>query len=555
MSELLNPTFFEPLSDTLENGVRYLAFCPRQPSLVLYSADVPPMPLLALSFQVLGSGNALEPLADSTYACLMQRPAELSESIKIQGLVNKDAQEVAIVVTNLLQDENICINLLDEVPNTDDAKLYYPKKHINGINVIKSTESYTIRADQRYNGAALVINKKLDEKSEAKTVVEDESPKSKKKNGLFYWFTAMPLKDGKFRDCFRGSFWKFSDFFVLQRLSLKRKAMSKSILQGSSIRRAAIHRAGQEFAVFTPNDAHTDYESEEENLEIATDTTFCVRLDDESETIVRLDNQSEIPKVYQVSPSRGHCADFSSTHSSSRVDEMGECDDEKSDDGIPCIRLDSAVIQNPTTSLPEFRLEPQSISPNKRQKITSGPAPFNQFTSTSNDPFANYDRDHAPQSTADKALVNGAIKAQDLVSTSYIAKQTQGRIIKEQSSSCYDIFDPVYESPYLVFGVSINESLKRHVLTSNMRHEMEQALFLEAAQWVKKCKAKEGDFLLQSLRDKKIYKESTCCICLEEKPDQVIVTCGHACLHAKCQEALVHCPLCRSTIFATFTQS
>jgi len=42
--------------------------------------------------------------------------------------------------------------------------------------------------------------------------------------------------------------------------------------------------------------------------------------------------------------------------------------------------------------------------------------------------------------------------------------------------------------------------------------------------------------------------ESECVVCLDRKPDVVLLTCGHVCTCAICCESLSECPLCRQTI-------
>lgn len=49
-----------------------------------------------------------------------------------------------------------------------------------------------------------------------------------------------------------------------------------------------------------------------------------------------------------------------------------------------------------------------------------------------------------------------------------------------------------------------------------------------------------------------IYASESCCICLEESPEQdtMFYACGHQCAHAKCAKALTDCPFCRQHIAA-----
>uniref|UniRef100_A0A914E9H0 RING-type domain-containing protein n=1 Tax=Acrobeloides nanus TaxID=290746 RepID=A0A914E9H0_9BILA len=42
--------------------------------------------------------------------------------------------------------------------------------------------------------------------------------------------------------------------------------------------------------------------------------------------------------------------------------------------------------------------------------------------------------------------------------------------------------------------------------------------------------------------------ENLCCICLENKPEIVLIPCGHAKFCQGCADMFKECPICRSTV-------
>ena len=117
---------------------------------------------------------------------------------------------------------------------------------------------------------------------------------------------------------------------------------------------------------------------------------------------------------------------------------------------------------------------------------------------------------------------------------------TYGSVVHVSTSTSTHKFDKDKSSEPAVLSMSIWEDMKFLPLP-DIEHELQTM----TDDWIKN----EHSALIESLNG--VFKSDTCVIDLESKPDTIICSCGHQCIHhSNVTAELVVCPMCRSPITA-----
>jgi len=140
---------------------------------------------------------------------------------------------------------------------------------------------------------------------------------------------------------------------------------------------------------------------------------------------------------------------------------------------------------------------------------------------------------------------------EDVIKSSFAAKVTGGRTIKESSrcsgiSYAYDV-DSNKDGHLCALCLSVSENIQFKANNDSSKQELETI----AKMMIKDMYENKAVALLKELE--KVYEEETCVICMEDDkpPDVVFYQCGHQCCHGDCSTKLQTCPICRRNIAAT----
>lgn len=127
--------------------------------------------------------------------------------------------------------------------------------------------------------------------------------------------------------------------------------------------------------------------------------------------------------------------------------------------------------------------------------------------------------------------------------TSKAATMEGGRDVQVRSNVSTITFAYHLPAENVVLGLSVQEKIEFYP-------ELEQDVIKEVAQnEVKEYLDKEKESMLNRIDI--VYESTTCMICMESDPDQVLYSCGHQCMHAKCEDFKIQkCPLCRKYVTA-----
>jgi hypothetical protein len=138
-----------------------------------------------------------------------------------------------------------------------------------------------------------------------------------------------------------------------------------------------------------------------------------------------------------------------------------------------------------------------------------------------------------------------------IIDESHAGKLRYGEVQTIKSFDVEFLPDPYSQHRGLRLFLAVCPAIK-----SMAKFNMKEATIANAETYMACYLTKSYDNFWLAFKNKKPYYANECVICLEDKPDTVMVNCGHTCVHAKCfVKNNESCPVCRAPLISMLTVS
>ena len=127
-------------------------------------------------------------------AIFTKRPQSSDMPCHFQGLIGEDNQEFKIVISNLMSDSMIKIDILTEDRKVMEVDPGVEGKGVNQVNELHENQSYAIPCDQKDN-LAFILRMLQDSSGNTISIRQDErnaAVTSDKPKGTYYWISVVP---------------------------------------------------------------------------------------------------------------------------------------------------------------------------------------------------------------------------------------------------------------------------------------------------------------------------------------------------------------------------
>ncbi len=502
MSRILSSKYFSHVDNKEIGGFQYQTIRSKFPgaTMILVPNDDPSRPIACLSFI---PNEALDSHSCDVTSALMPRDSVPQRFVPpydtkgfnryFQAMFNKGDREMAFVITNLVDGDDISdndyvkIDILKSLPpalNQTD----YEEHGVNSVNEIRPSQSFAVRSDRTCEYKTMVLKGVRNEQGAAMSVTQvDDALRrgetlKKEENYFFVTVTASRCLP-EIANLLSNSTWLAADFFVRklkapQRLSFDRFSMSSNV-----------RSLGQE-----------------ETLEMDLDDDD---FDDSADRVVTKGRQTATLSLSDDRRGgRGNDRD------------RGSSDRDRFDrSGFESASFNSSYQPKAVRSVHTFSAQSSSIQP------------FAQSLAVP----------RSSQPTAQSAWATG----QDIGGSQAGRVSIGSRRIEQignQTNAAYIHTSPG-EKLVLCFSVWHNMRVVPPIDQEVMMKESK--LLIEDAQTT------EQKILVKMLS--KTFKSDDCCICFEPNPSMVILRCTHQCLCVNCCNQFVKktCPVCRQQVTQT----
>lgn len=480
---------FQQVNDFVYEG--YTCKYP-QSTLVLYSKKSGNA-LAALTIQPKNTNNGLNWAVCTARPAPVQKIKALSDdTVFFQGLFNQDNQEIQLTISNLspLPQGFIVFNVLHVDPKTNQVE------QVNLINELFYNQSYTIPCDKR-TSTAMILKGMVQPKEEGSKTMEKVSVEQAEKengvtSGLYFSLNVQPNAGcPELCDEFSlGTKWECASHFV---------RVFRNENKVPSFRNDNVSDS------FLGDINGSDDGGDEEDDDDEEAYWGNNRRDARATNFIFLSSQPQLPTLCQVSTRL-------SPQSCSR-----SCDSPQR-----FLSSDKSILSKLKSSGQKL-LKKLSPSLSEESSSVSNPEP---------------DKDREASDASDAPSIN-------MVQKSQAGQLDHGKTkITETSVLSTREFKPELASSPSVLSLSIlpfDFKIQRH--DANQSEKELNELFDEFLK-------SSGKNMIDKLNQ--IYFSETCVIDLTQKPDTVVIQCGHACFHHSNvnKSAMKTCPLCRKPILA-----
>lgn len=201
----LDSRYFQHLrssSKTVGNTC-YQAYRPLGNPIILFSL-ITGEPLASLHFRA-------QNRTSDAKALFVRRPAKLTDiNCNFQGIINKDCQEIELVISNLTDSGFINFNIL----KTNEAVTTVNPGGLNEINELRPGTSYAVQCDQTNNRTLILKTLTKDGGSgEEITIKEAESDTTNRKGTFFYLSVVPEISNQQLCNKFVRTKWSVTDVF------------------------------------------------------------------------------------------------------------------------------------------------------------------------------------------------------------------------------------------------------------------------------------------------------------------------------------------------------
>lgn len=529
--KMLSSCYFERVINTKTTRRALVGYIPRTPSIVLYSKNTS-TPLVALS---------VCPQASDAQSVMYKRN-DVNATSDFQVLFQRGG-DFQFVVTNLTA-TSVNVNILY---NSDPSR---DKDNIQGVNTIsefRAYESYAICCNQQTRRSLV-----LEEEEENITTGSEElrvQGETAKARGVYFWVAVAPnVLTPDAASIYGQTEWRVAETIFIEpptRVNVQiytelsgvtREVPAESILTMDSMEPVTrsgtmdtydgLPNTGCSYPSFLPPQTCRGMGS----IASPSSTPFQHCAPDINGTMFGFIG-SVTASPSEAALRRNMRTDYESCPVLTSLDQQGS----QRLDGMAGPKTQSQRVVPMTKG--GFRLF--------GSKSKKGQAAFELEEKSARCTYAS----DAPCETIEEksARVTDTSEAQceTIVALSRVARLTEGRVVEEPSRTTGYEYNYDLVSPPCILGLSISSDL----------------LFVDSHDaLVEKCRQEAQTLVekddIEVLADLKIYAQDECAICLEEKPDIVLYTCGHKCLHVACRSTeLRTCPLCRAVIRAQLIQA
>lgn len=261
---MLNTKFFTLVSTNQHNDTTYYAYKPNNHSMVLYSQiDGTPLASVALKYR----NNWL----NSTESCIITKIQDKDDQQRFQGIVSKDNQEIAFVITNLCSEGMLDINLMKSNIKVKEVN----PGGLNQVNELRPYESYEIQADQTRGNRSIIISYAKDKENNKVTLAEETEKTTEEKVGDYLYISVLPqVTISSLATKFKKTVWKSSDDFIIVSKTYKHTFDPESSKSDLSFNEPTLGLGGGETASFSFGDCSRRGLSRSASMPVSTGSAF-----------------------------------------------------------------------------------------------------------------------------------------------------------------------------------------------------------------------------------------------------------------------------------------
>ena len=183
--KLLNTKYFSQIETKSNDNATYQTYVPRYSTMFLVST-ISEEPLAAVSLKCSDGcpgKTVIAPRLNATHA-------------NFQGLINRDDQEFEFIITNLVSDSMIKIDIMKDNTMVNCVDPGSVLGGLNQVNELRGLESYSVQVDQQ-TGSTMVLSTIKTDLNKKITVGDAEVINPHKPLGTYYHIAVTPRKDSK----------------------------------------------------------------------------------------------------------------------------------------------------------------------------------------------------------------------------------------------------------------------------------------------------------------------------------------------------------------------
>ena len=200
----LNSDYFELAGSKTNDNMTYECVKPKGNPMILFSQK-DGSPLFSIH---------LKPKEQDVKSVIAERlDNENKEIQKFQGMINKDDQKFAIVVTNLSSDGCCSFQLFKTNKDATATSNY----SINEINSLRANETVEIDADKSAGSKAMILKTITTKDGVKVSLQESEKPERKEEfnnKSTYFYITVTPENIPKLKEKYQSTVWKCVDYFI-----------------------------------------------------------------------------------------------------------------------------------------------------------------------------------------------------------------------------------------------------------------------------------------------------------------------------------------------------
>jgi hypothetical protein len=558
----LNARYFESVHKERIDNKNYEGFKALYNPVILYS-ELDGTPLACMHFVPQDDKN-------TALSLFTERP-KVDNIQFFQGMVNKDKTEFQLVMTNLSNMGHVHFQII----KTDSKGKGY--KSLSEINTLPPNSTYAVQCDQENNKSMILSVIKSDDGSAKMTIAEDEKQSKdtgEKTQGTYFTVTIVPeAKDKDLCAQFKKTVWKQSNYFVRTIIDKKPDPV---VPYYSQLDQVQVQLLEDDLSPVVNERVQNARPHSSRNLHYDRSSNRQDRSDGEG-MLSRMKNwftRSNADVIDRIDTSQEKGSDkfrLGFKKSKSSVDVNKEIESVKK-----MMRHNVNDVLERAETLDKLEDKAEDLSGKSVPFYSPPKSSFSLFSKKKSKPVEevvvrkvdDYSSECDCQDSGkpdlqndnylDESLVmpqsampQSAAAAQpppeqekkvdyDMIMNSKSSKLEYGKEMTVKSVKLNVTFDYTLTSVPCMIGLSVQENLVF------LPKESDESVLQNIREIITKLTTnKYADFLAS-----KLFKEDTCSICLEDKPDTVFYSCGHLTTHDKCAEKLDKCPLCRAHITA-----
>jgi hypothetical protein len=205
---MLNSKYFQTIHDDTDDTWDYHVVRPLGNPMVLFSKE-DGSPLAALHLECQNNHVQNDAKGNRGKALFTKRPDKSTFNCDFQGLVDRDGQEIELVITNLCTEGMIDFNIMRDSKIVDTVD----PGGLNQVNELRPGDSYVVQCDQADN-KILVLKAIVNSGGQHVTVAKDETDKHGPSGSYFYLSVVPQLGFPQTIEKFKETEWACVDMFV-----------------------------------------------------------------------------------------------------------------------------------------------------------------------------------------------------------------------------------------------------------------------------------------------------------------------------------------------------